>query len=140
MGRWLGGLALSVPLRLAILMIAASGIVALPPVPTEPTPVVQVTHVSLAPKPATPREPMLVEQADLFTDIPSLSAQQGTASKAVALPESVRLSDVEIQWQSEGGSFLYDELRADWEKLYWHKSLGACDVQIPYPHVCLRVF
>jgi hypothetical protein len=33
----------------------------------------------------------------------SLSAQQGTALKAVALPESVRLSEVAIQWQSGGG-------------------------------------
>jgi len=33
----------------------------------------------------------------------SLSAQQGTASKIVALPESVHLSDAEIQWQSGGG-------------------------------------
>lgn len=33
----------------------------------------------------------------------SLTARQGTALKAFVLPESVRLSDVEIQWQSGGG-------------------------------------
>jgi len=35
--------------------------------------------------------------------VTGLSAQQGMASKTVALPESVRLSDAEIQWQSGGG-------------------------------------
>ena len=73
-GRRLGGLALSVPLHLVMLMIAAYGIVGLPPVQTTLKPEVQVTYVSRAPTPAMPREPMLVDQAELFTDIPKDSA------------------------------------------------------------------
>jgi hypothetical protein len=57
-----------------MLMLAASGIVGLPPVPTEPRPEVQVSYVSFAPKPAIPREPMLVDQAERFTDVPADSA------------------------------------------------------------------
>jgi len=73
-GRRLDGLALSVPLHVCMLMIAAFGIVAPAPVPTESRPEVQISYVSLAPKTATPREPMLVDQAELFTDIPADSA------------------------------------------------------------------
>jgi len=57
-----------------MLMIAAYGIVGLPPVQTTLKPEVQVTYVSRAPTPAMPREPMLVDQAELFTDIPKDSA------------------------------------------------------------------
>ena len=72
--RRLGGLALSVSLHVATLTIAAYGIVSWRHVPRESKPEVEVTYVSLAPESAVRPEPMLVEQADLFTDFPADSA------------------------------------------------------------------